>query len=47
MTPDVITRAGRMLDNGMTRKQVAVEIGVGLATVYSYFPVTVKKESPK
>ena len=38
MTPEVITRAGRMLDNGMTRKQVAAEIGVGLATVYSYFP---------
>ena len=38
MTPEVIEMAGDLIDNGMTRKQVAAEIGVGLATVYSYFP---------
>ncbi|WP_373392779.1 recombinase family protein [Raoultella ornithinolytica] len=41
MTPDVVARARRMLENGATRQQVADVIGVGVKTVYKYFPVTV------
>ncbi|VTN41413.1 Uncharacterised protein [Raoultella ornithinolytica] len=28
-----------MLDNGATRQQVADVIGVGVKTIYKYFPV--------
>ncbi|HGY5195296.1 TPA: recombinase family protein [Raoultella ornithinolytica] len=39
MTPEVVERARRMLENGATRQQVADVIGVGVKTVYKYFPV--------
>lgn len=38
MTPEVVDRAHRMLKNGATRQQVADVIGVGVKTVYKYFP---------
>lgn len=38
MTPDVIERAHRMLGNGATRQQVADVVGVGVKTIYKYFP---------
>jgi DNA invertase Pin-like site-specific DNA recombinase len=38
MTPEVVERASRMLDNGATRQQVADVIGVGAKTIYKYFP---------
>lgn len=38
MTPEVVERTGRMLDNGATRQQVADVIGVGVKTIYKYFP---------
>ncbi|KAA0469334.1 Hin recombinase [Klebsiella variicola] len=38
MTPDVVDRARRMLENGATRRQLADVIGVNLKTVYKYFP---------
>ncbi len=40
MTPDVVDRAHRMLENGATRQQVADVIGVGVKTIYKYFPGT-------
>ncbi|EPO7716030.1 TPA: recombinase family protein [Klebsiella aerogenes] len=39
MTPQVLERCQRMLENGATRKQVADVIGVGAKTIYKYFPV--------
>lgn len=38
MTPEVVDRAHRVLKNGATRQQVADAIGVGVKTVYKYFP---------
>ncbi|MCS4271228.1 hypothetical protein M2416_001698 [Raoultella sp. BIGb0132] len=38
MTPEVVEQARRMLDNGATRQQVADLIGVGVKTIYKYFP---------
>lgn len=38
MTPEVVELAGRMLNNGATRQQVADVIGVGVKTIYKYFP---------
>ncbi len=38
MTPDVVELARRMLENGATRQQVADVIGVGVKTIYKYFP---------
>ncbi|EPQ9341593.1 helix-turn-helix domain-containing protein [Klebsiella quasipneumoniae] len=43
MTPEVVDRCRRMLENGATRQQVAEVIGVGVKTIYKYFPVTSKK----
>lgn len=40
MTEEVVERCRRMLDNGATRQQVADVIGVGVKTIYKYFPVT-------
>lgn len=40
MTLEVVERAGRMLDNGATRQQVADVIGVGVKTMYKYFPAS-------
>lgn len=39
MTEEVVERCRRMLDAGATRQQVADVIGVGVKTVYKYFPV--------
>lgn len=39
MTTEVVERCRRMLENGATRQQVADVIGVGVKTVYKYFPV--------
>ncbi|EUB41250.1 DNA-invertase hin [Klebsiella sp. AS10] len=39
MTNDVVERCRRMLENGATRQQVADVIGVGVKTIYKYFPV--------
>ncbi|WP_285184422.1 helix-turn-helix domain-containing protein, partial [Klebsiella pneumoniae] len=41
MTPEVVDRAHRMLENGATRQQVADVIGVGVKTIYRYFPASV------
>jgi len=38
MTPLVIERARHMLERGATRQQVANVCGVGVKTVYKYFP---------
>lgn len=38
MTPDVVELARRMLENGATRQQVAEVVGVGVKTIYKYFP---------
>ncbi|BFO34855.1 DNA-invertase hin [Klebsiella pasteurii] len=38
MTPEVVDRAHRMLENGATRQQIADVIGVGVKTIYKYFP---------
>ncbi|WBW63472.1 recombinase family protein [Klebsiella electrica] len=38
MTPDVVERCRRMMENGATRQQVADVIGVGVKAIYKYFP---------
>lgn len=38
MTPEIVERSRRMLENGATRHQVADVIGVGVKTIYKYFP---------
>lgn len=38
MTTEVVERCRRMLENGATRQQVADVIGVGVKTIYKYFP---------
>lgn len=38
MTPDVVDRAHRMQESCATRQQVADVIGVGVKTIYKYFP---------
>ena len=38
MTPDVVERCRRMMENGATRQQVADVIGVGVEAIYKYFP---------
>lgn len=38
MTPEIVERSRRMLENGATRQQVADVIGVGAKAVYKYFP---------
>ncbi|HBS6921705.1 TPA: Hin recombinase, partial [Klebsiella pneumoniae] len=40
MTPDVVDRCRRMLENGATRHQVAEVIGIGVKTIYRYFPAS-------
>lgn len=39
MTTEVVERCRRMLGTGATRQQVADVIGVGVKTIYKYFPV--------
>ncbi len=38
MTKEVVERCRRMLENGATRQQIADVIGVGVKTIYKYFP---------
>ncbi|WP_154992923.1 recombinase family protein, partial [Klebsiella grimontii] len=38
MTTQVVERCQRMRENGSTRQQIADEIGVGVKTIYKYFP---------
>ncbi len=38
MTTEVVERCCRMLDTGATRQQLADVIGVGVKTIYKYFP---------
>lgn len=38
MTPQVLERCQRLLENGVTRQQVADVIGGRVKTVYKYFP---------
>ena len=38
MTTEVVERCRRMLGTGATRQQVADVIGVGVKTIYKYFP---------
>ncbi|HFP8699706.1 TPA: recombinase family protein [Raoultella planticola] len=46
MTPDIVDRARRMLENGATRQQVANVIGVGVKTIYKYLPVECGDKKP-
>ncbi|EPA9216913.1 MULTISPECIES: helix-turn-helix domain-containing protein [Klebsiella pneumoniae complex] len=34
----------RMLENGATRQQIADVIGVGVKTIYKYFPAAVRDQ---
>ncbi|MDA5092047.1 helix-turn-helix domain-containing protein, partial [Klebsiella quasipneumoniae subsp. quasipneumoniae] len=45
MTEDVVEQCRRMLENGATRQQVADVIGVGVKTIYKYFPVMTSAQS--
>lgn len=38
MTTEVVEQCRRMMDMGATRQQVADVIGVGVKTIYKYFP---------
>ena len=44
MTTEVVERCRRMLENGATRQQVADVIGVGVKTIYKYFPAAVRDQ---
>lgn len=44
MTEEVVERCRRMLENGATRQQVADVIGVGVKTIYKYFPAAVRDQ---
>lgn len=40
ITPEVVERARRMLENGAIRQQVADVIGVNVKTLYKYLPAS-------
>ncbi|WP_194417935.1 recombinase family protein [Klebsiella variicola] len=44
MTEVVVERCRRMLENGATRQQIADVIGVGVKTIYKYFPAAVRDQ---
>lgn len=44
MTEEVVERCRRMLENGATRHQIADVIGVGVKTIYKYFPAAVRDQ---
>ncbi|MEX7647330.1 recombinase family protein [Klebsiella pneumoniae] len=44
MTTEVVERCRRMLGTGPTRQQVADVIGVGVKTIYKYFPAAVRDQ---
>ncbi|MCD5769313.1 DNA-invertase, partial [Klebsiella pneumoniae] len=39
MTPEVVERCHRMLENGATRQQLADVFEVNIKTIYKYLPV--------
>ena len=45
MTTQVVEQCQRMRENGSTRQQIADEIGVGVKTIYKYFPVMTPAQS--
>ena len=45
MTTEVVERCRRMLGTGATRQQVADVIGVGVKTIYKYFPASTLHEA--
>ncbi|MQH74361.1 hypothetical protein EI043_19920 [Escherichia coli] len=45
MTSEVIARCRRMLENGATRQQIADVTGVGVKTIYKYFPASTLHEA--
>lgn len=45
MTLEVMEKFRRMLDTGATRQQVADVIGVGVKTIYKYFPAQCYKSN--
>ncbi|MBY5154731.1 Hin recombinase [Klebsiella pneumoniae] len=44
MTTEVVERCRRMLENGATRQQIADVTGVGVKTIYKYFPAAVRDQ---
>ncbi|EOJ9579406.1 recombinase family protein, partial [Klebsiella pneumoniae] len=44
MTEEVVERCRRMLENGATRHQIADVTGVGVKTIYKYFPAAVRDQ---
>lgn len=44
MTEEVVEQCRRMLENGATRQQIADVIGVGVKTIYKYFPAAVRDQ---
>ncbi|EKZ6456086.1 helix-turn-helix domain-containing protein [Klebsiella pneumoniae] len=40
MTTEVMERCFRMLENGVTRQQIADAIGVDVKTIYKYLPAS-------
>ena len=44
MTEEVVERCRGMLENGATRQQIADVIGVGVKTIYKYFPAAVRDQ---
>ncbi|HCB3060570.1 MULTISPECIES: recombinase family protein [Klebsiella pneumoniae complex] len=44
MTTEVVERCRRMLGTGATRQQIADVIGVGVKTIYKYFPAAVRDQ---
>ncbi|MEP9946577.1 helix-turn-helix domain-containing protein, partial [Klebsiella sp. GG_Kp153] len=41
---EVVERCRRMLENGATRQEIADVTGVGVKTIYKYFPVALTRE---
>ncbi|HBX4178289.1 TPA: Hin recombinase, partial [Klebsiella pneumoniae] len=45
MTEEVVEQCRRMLENGATRQQIADVTGVGVKTIYKYFPASTLHEA--
>lgn len=45
MLPEVVESGKSMLASGTTRQQVADVIGVGVKTIYKYFPAQCSKSN--
>lgn len=39
LTPDNLAQIERLINNGHSRQQLAILYGVGISTIYRYFPV--------